>query len=299
MVNASHANRDFPYLLLVALRSILAPVCVLLTLLLSMQINNVRMIEAYYALMIIARIARTDPCFRGRGDATTYCPPRLWNISLSVISRWALIIGILLLLGYATKMSSVYSRMALFTWFLITPPLLVVGQLAVDMLASRYLLDEGTKRRVVIAGADELGHKLAQKILASPLSRMRIEGFFDDRGKDRLLNGNSLPLLGTLKELPAYIRNNDIDVIFIALPIRNVQRELLTCSTSCTIRPSRSISCPTSLYSDLIQCRTSDIDGLPVVALCETPVPRRQGARKGPQRLYDCRTRGPVGRARC
>ena len=274
MVNVSHAKKDLPYLLLVGLRSVLAPVCVLLALIFSMHINNVRMIEAYYALIIISALLALIlyPSRRQRYDIL---PPRVWNITLSVISRWCLIIGVLLLLGYATKTSSVYSRMALFTWFVITPPLLVLAQLTIDILASRFLLDEGMKRRVVIAGADELGHKLAEKIMASPVSRMRVAGFFDDRGKERLSSDSAFPLLGTLKELPDYIHNNEIDVIFIALPIRNVQRvtDLLDQLHDTTVSI---YFVPDVFVFDLIQCRTSDIDGLPVVALCETPF---QGAR--------------------
>ena len=269
MVTENDANKDLPYYLTVAVRRVLAPVCVVVALLFSMYINNVRVIDAYYALMIIAALLALM-LYPGERRSHDILSSKVWNISLSVLGRWGLMIGVLLLLGYATKTSSVFSRMALFTWFLITPPLLVLAQVGVEILASRFLLLEGRKRRVVIAGADELGHKLAEKIKASPLSRMRIAGFFDDRGQDRLSNGTSIPLLGKLKDLPAYIRSNDIDVAFIALPIKNVQRvtDLLAQLHDTTVSI---YFVPDVFVFDLIQCRTSDIDGLPIVALCETP----------------------------
>ncbi|MCG8370823.1 MAG: undecaprenyl-phosphate glucose phosphotransferase [Proteobacteria bacterium] len=269
MVTENDANKDLPYYLTVAVRRVLAPVCVVVALLFSMYINNVRVIDAYYALMIIAALLALM-LYPGERRSHDILSSKVWNISLSVLGRWGLMIGVLLLLGYATKTSSVFSRMALFTWFLITPPLLVLAQVGVEILASRFLLLEGRKRRVVIAGADELGHKLAEKIKASPLSRMRIAGFFDDRGQDRLSNGTSIPLLGKLKDLPAYIRSNDIDVAFIALPIKNVQRvtDLLDQLHDTTVSI---YFVPDVFVFDLIQCRTSDIDGLPIVALCETP----------------------------
>jgi putative colanic acid biosynthesis UDP-glucose lipid carrier transferase len=77
-------------------------------------------------------------------------------------------------------------------------------------------------------------------------------------------------LIGKLAELPEYVRSNSIDLIYIALPIRNIQRvtELLDALRDTT---ASIYYAPDVFVFDLIQCRTDDIDGLPVVALCETP----------------------------
>jgi len=97
-----------------------------------------------------------------------------------------------------------------------------------------------------------------------------LKGFFDDRGVDRLADVASEQLLGRLRDLPAYVKQHAIDLIFIALPIRNVQRvtELLDelHDTTASI-----YFVPDVFVFDLIQCRTTDIAGLPIVALCETP----------------------------
>ena len=53
---------------------------------------------------------------------------------------------------------------------------------------------------------------------------MQLVGFFDDRSADRLGDLPDGRLLGGLTELPDYVRDQQVDVIFIALPIRNVQR---------------------------------------------------------------------------
>jgi len=53
---------------------------------------------------------------------------------------------------------------------------------------------------------------------------MTVEGFFDDRGHERLNISLDLRLLGKLNDLPAYVRQHGIAVIFIALPIRHVRR---------------------------------------------------------------------------
>jgi len=241
---------------------------------------GVELDASYLALTIIAALMALM-LFSGQGPNTDALPPRLWNISVSVVSRWFILIGVLLMLGYATKTSSVFSRRALLTWIIVTPPLLVVAQLLVDVLISRMLLSAGNTRRVVIAGADHLGHTLASKIQSSLYHGMKIEGFFDDRGVERLANTSSsrLPLLGKLQQLPNYVRQHHIDLIFIVLPLRNIQRvtDLLDQLQDTT---ASIYFVPDVFVFDLIQCRTSDIDGLPIVALCETPFQGSRGVIK-------------------
>lgn len=278
MVNTSHANQGFPYILLIALRRASAAIVVLLSLLLTTWVYSVEIDVPYSALLIIAALMALM-LFSGRRQNTDILPPRLWNVALSVISRWCLLIGVLLLLGYATKTSSIFSRKALFTWFIVAPPLLILVQLSVDILISRLLLSAGNTRRVVIAGAGDLGHTLASRIQSSPYLGMKIAGFFDDRSVERLANGGSLPLLGKLQELPGYVDQNNIDVIFVVLPIRNIKRvtDILDQLHDTT---ASIYFVPDVFVFDLIQCRTSDIDGLPIVALCETPFQGTQGAIK-------------------
>lgn len=274
MVNTGHANQGFPYILLVALRRVSAAVVVVLSLWASTLIYGVTLNERYTALVIIAALISLM-LFPGKVRSSEVLPPRLWSIALSVVSRWALLIGVLLLIGYATKTSAIFSRKALFTWFLVTPALLVCVQLVIDTFVSRLLLSAGNVRRAVIAGAGTLGSQLAEKIQSSPYRGLSAEGFFDDRGAERLANGSSLPVLGKLKQLPAYVREHGTDLIFVTLPIRNIQRvtDLLDQLHDTT---ASIYFVPDVFVFDLIQCRTSDIDGLPIVALCETPF---QGSR--------------------
>ena len=277
MVNTNSARQGFPYFALVALRRVSAAIVVVLSLLITAWVYDARFSELHYALLIIAALLALM-LFSGKRQNTEVLPPRLWNISLSVVSRWFLLIAILLLLGYATKTSSIFSRKALFTWFIVTPPFLILVQLSVDIITSRVLLSAGNVRRVVIAGADDLGHELAAKIALSPYLCMKTEGFFDDRGLERLSNTNdsSLPILGKLGQLADYVREHNIDLIFVVLPIRNIQRvtDLLNKLHDTT---ASIYFVPDVFVFDLIQCRTSDIEGLPIVALCETPFQGSQG----------------------
>jgi putative colanic acid biosynthesis UDP-glucose lipid carrier transferase len=278
MVIPTRASKGFTYVLLALLRRTNGALVTAASLYAMMWLYNIDANEAYQALIIISALIALI-LFRGSNAETDDLPPRFRDISLSVAGRWCLLIGVLLLLGYATKTSSIFSRRALFTWFLVAPLLLAPTQLLISSLISRLLLSTENVRRVIIAGAGDLGHQLALKIQSSLLTGMKVEGFFDDRSMERLANGTSLPLLGNLKELPDYVRSHGTDLIFVALPLRNIQRvtDLLDQLHDTT---ASIYFVPDVFVFDLVQCRTSQIDGMPIVALCETPFQGTRGVVK-------------------
>ncbi|MGH8221526.1 MAG: undecaprenyl-phosphate glucose phosphotransferase, partial [Woeseiaceae bacterium] len=173
----------------------------------------------------------------------------------------------------------IYSRKLLFTWLLVTPALLIAAQLGFEVLIGRLAASSNGARKVVIAGANELGQTLARKIRSTPHFGMTVAGFFDDRCAERLGDINGDRILGKLQNLPAYLKAAGADIIFVALPIRNIKRvsELLDelHDTTASI-----YYVPDVFVFDLIQCRTGDIDGMPVVALCETPFHGTRGVVK-------------------
>ena len=166
MINTGHANQGLPYILLMLLRRVSAALVVVVSLLLSMWAYGISMKVAYQALIIISALLAMS-VFSGNGSDSDPVPARFWSSSLSVSSRWFLLVAVLLLLGYATKTSAIFSRKVLFTWFVVTPPLLVLTKIALDVLISRILLSAGNLRKVVIAGANEIGHNMASKIAST------------------------------------------------------------------------------------------------------------------------------------
>jgi putative colanic acid biosynthesis UDP-glucose lipid carrier transferase len=77
-------------------------------------------------------------------------------------------------------------------------------------------------------------------------------------------------LLGNLTDLPGYVRTHRIDVVFVALPLRNLQRtEKLVDQLRDTTASLYYV--PDVFVFDLIQARTDELNGIPIVALCETP----------------------------
>ena len=176
MVSTSHANQDIKYILLVALRRVCPSILVGLSLIVTTWVYGVEFKDAYTALLIVA-VLLALMLFPGSGRSVNAASSGISALSISVITRWCLLVAVLLLLGYATKTSSIFSRRVLLSWFVLTPPLLAVTQIIIEILISRMLQSAGNTRRVVIAGASEIGHTLAAKMKSSTYLGMQFEAF--------------------------------------------------------------------------------------------------------------------------
>jgi putative colanic acid biosynthesis UDP-glucose lipid carrier transferase len=132
------------------------------------------------------------------------------------------------------------------------------------------LAAEGMHKTAVIAGANDLGRRLAARLRASPLLGIRFAGYFDDRAPGRLQNVVPRDNLGALSALADYARSNTVDVIYIALPMAS-QPRILKLLEDLRDTTASIYFVPDIFVSDLIQARVDSIGGLPVVAVCESP----------------------------
>ena len=200
-------------------------------------------------------------------------------LAFNVLVRWMGLLGILLAIAYMTKASEEFSRRVVVTWAIVTPALLIPGILALHELMRRLMYDPPNSRRPVFAGCTEASLCLARRLQASSDMCITVAGFFDDRNAARLQLGHGLPLLGSLSDLPAYVREHGIDVIFIALPVRHVQR-VSTVLDELRDTTASIYYVPDIYMSDLIQARSGELHGVPVIAMFETPFAGFRGVTK-------------------
>lgn len=188
----------------------------------------------------------------------------------SLAARWALVLIIIAVSGYITDFHSHYPPAVLGSWAVLTP---------VCLLAVHWLMDDGFRRIIqsqevvrssVIVGGNDPGRALANRIQEHPELGFRVVGFFDDRSRERLGSLEGFELIGGLKDVSQYVFSHGIDVIFVALPMRHVERvmEMLDELRDTTVSI---YYVPDFFVRDLIQSGTGDVMGVPVVSLCETP----------------------------
>jgi putative colanic acid biosysnthesis UDP-glucose lipid carrier transferase len=191
---------------------------------------------------------------------------------LSTFSQWFLIVGILLFFGYATAYLSIFSQQVILVWVLITPFVLVSAHwFARQYLSSRHYLDQ-VKKTAVIAGYNELGLQLKDRIKYDNSLAIELKGFFDDvtSSQSPLLLSNREPTAGVLNQLASYVRQHAIDIIYITLP-PSMHTQIMALLDDLKDTTASIYFVPNFFMADLIQGRIDEIDGIPVVAVCETP----------------------------
>ena len=182
-----------------------------------------------------------------------------------IVLEWAAVICILLLAGFAFKVTEQFSRATMFTWFAITPFALYAAHAA--RLRARWLIansDYGPT--YLIIGANSVGFELFRR-----LPQKGFLGFFDFRSADRLPDTiDPAHLVGHCKDVAEFARARGVTSIYIALPLSNVPRigemvrELRDTTASVYFVPD-------VFAFDLIQGRLVEINGMPAISVCDTP----------------------------
>lgn len=157
---------------------------------------------------------------------------------LSVLcTAWIVEVGLVMFLLFVFKQGQIFSRVALLSWFGAVPMVLLVVHVSLRKVL-RLLRSSGKNlRRAVVVGAGELGLALARHIEAVPWTGIRVIGFFDDRKTTADLAGtlhHGNVVLGSISGLERYLQKNDVDFVYIALPMQaegKIRHILQNCRT--------------------------------------------------------------------
>src|ERR1044072_8241076 len=259
------------------LRHVLNPTVIVATLLLTVLAYGSPLQQHYWALaalafLISARVV-SDPVLDSSGNR---------GISMllthRIFSEWLLVSAALLLLAFALKVTEMFSRKVILTWFAITPFVVVAAQVGFRRYAAFSALRGKILQSHVIIGANDVGARLARRLRANPhLGAFR--GFFDDRHSERLPGLPDEQLLGGTADIANYVRLNSVSRIYICLRMRPDERvtrllEELKDTTA-------SVYSVPALYAfDTMQAQVCDLDGIPLFAVRETPFSGMNGVLK-------------------
>ncbi len=201
------------------------------------------------------------------------------SAATDVIIRWLLLLGVMLAIGYVTKSLAEYPRRIFLTWAVVTPFALVIATLAMQEIMHHFLMNAFDNRSVLFAGYNNTSLELARRLKKNPAMRLEVSGFFDDRSSDRLGMESDAKLVGTLSDISTFVKQHGTDVIFIALPIRHLKR-VMNLLDDLRDTTASIYYVPDIFVFDLIQARSGEIHGIPVVAMCETPFYGYRGVMK-------------------
>jgi putative colanic acid biosynthesis UDP-glucose lipid carrier transferase len=265
-----------------SLRAAAPPAVSILTLYVLAEVTGTASTEYINALTIIVTVLSLMFLQSSRTPAAELITPKR-VVAMSLLMRWVAVLLALVVIGYVSGYPPHYSAPVILVWAIATPAVLIPSMMVLDEIARRVLCRPKNGRKVVFAGYNNTSRQLAERFTRHSELCMTVQGFFDDRSAERLDAPAHQPVLGPLSQLPEFIKNNGIDVIFIALPLRHIRRvqDLLDALGDTTVSL---YYLPDVFVSDQFQARVGEILGVPVIAMRESPFYGFQGAAK---RLMD------------
>ncbi len=192
-----------------------------------------------------------------------------------IFGGWILVVLFLLFAGYITQAFSLLSWSLLLVWIVATPILLSFAHFCLRGVLLRPL--RLNHRTAVIAGTGELGAQLVQRLQANSELGLRFRGYFANAAELKEDGIQYRPLIGTLEELPEFVRRHRIDVVYLALSepdkIAFLIDELQDTTASVYFAPNLTLF-------QLMQARIHTLQGMPLIAVWEVPFSGLQGIAK-------------------
>jgi Undecaprenyl-phosphate glucose phosphotransferase len=159
-------------------------------------------------------------------------------------------------------------------WGIFLVNVIVLGYLSRkvvrELMERRWTSGRGL-RRILIAGAGDLGRMVADRMFEHRELGYVVVGFIDDRAGGDHLGYRGVPLLGTLAEGPEIAVRESVDHLYVALPmeehvkmldlVEGVSRECIDVKVV-----------PDLLQFIALRARLEDLDGLPVINVNDVPL---------------------------
>jgi putative colanic acid biosynthesis UDP-glucose lipid carrier transferase len=253
---------------LMALQRLLDPILVVGLLIALSNAYQVYFDRDYILLTAVTYLV-IFPVFKAVGRYQLESNPDPYKEVSRILTGWGIVLGVLLFLGYSTKSSTEFSRQLLLTWASIVPLGLLGSHFLFQLVLVQIRQSTHDQRTAVIVGFGELSRHLADQIKRSPNLGMKLCGFFDDKFPDLPASVATKVLLGKLDKLPQYVQRNRIDVVFITPPIADQTLSNLIAALQDTTACVYFV--PNILMFNLMQAKTHHVNGMPVIALWETP----------------------------
>ena len=138
-------------------------------------------------------------------------------------------------------------------------------------------------KRILIAGAGDLGRMLADRILQHRELGYQVVGFIDDRAGGDHLGYRGLPLLGKIADVAEVAHAERVDHLYVALPIEE-HAKLLEIMDIASREYIDVKVVPDILQFIALRASLEDLDGLPVINMNDVPL---QGFRAWIKRILD------------
>ncbi len=225
-------------------------------------------VETYQLLALLAGLLSFF-VFRRFDLAESWQPGRLGAIGRQVMVNWLLMAAGLALLGVLTHFADTLSKELLAVWFVAVPVVLLLLHVFIRHGLLRALPKLAVRRSAVIVFANDSARLLGEKLRYS--SAYEVQGYFDDREEDRTGGGiPHLPLLGKARNAAQYVRDHDIQVVFVVLPDSGARRAIAVIDDLGNTTASL-YYVPDFFMFSLLKAEVGEVENVPVLQVAESP----------------------------
>jgi putative colanic acid biosynthesis UDP-glucose lipid carrier transferase len=137
-------------------------------------------------------------------------------------------------------------------------------------LIRRYAASPQARRPAIVVGGGPLGVKVARALMDARADGIDFIGYFDDRIDERLHAEAAAQRLGGLTDVAAYVRTSGIREVYITMALGS-QPRIVSLLEQLQGTTASLYFVPDVFGISIIQGRLQDLNGVPVVGICETP----------------------------
>ncbi|MBK1613304.1 undecaprenyl-phosphate glucose phosphotransferase [Rubrivivax gelatinosus] len=192
------------------------------------------------------------------------------NAAVDISTSWLSLLAILALCGYATRSLSFFDPAVIAWWALLTPTLQWLAFYGGRQLLRQAAARPQNRRHALVVGAGPLGVKVSTAFRARGDIGLSFLGYFDDRIDERIDAEAAAQRLGGLADVARHVREHRVDEVYITLPLGS-QPRIVALLEQLQGTTASLFYVPDVFGISIIQGRLMDMNGVPVVGICETP----------------------------
>lgn len=226
--------------------------------------------DFHYRILLVATLLLMWIVYNSLGIYRRYTDN--YGVFIKLVKAWGIVVVGLVLIGFLTKTSMIYSRQVILTWAVSCFLLQLAAHIIFPLFLKNFRSSQKNTTPALLVGAGNLGRFLANSINGNPWLPIQIVGVVDD--DEQALSGwdvDNAPVLGAIADIGALLEKFNIETVYIAMPISESAKietlylELLSKNVNVNWAPD--------LFGMiLVNHNIKEIAGVPVLALSETPL---------------------------
>ena len=247
----------------------------LLSLFIAFQIANILYEVDFSKVYLVAVLSISIVYMYCAEMFSAYRSWRAGKFRSMVMCAWgSLIIAFtcLFIISFAFQFTGTFSRIGLGIWFLCGMFLLYIWRLGVVMYKRNRRRLGQNLRNVAIVGATECAAYLYDEVEKNDELGFKFVGFYEDRQPERMFSKiSNHDVAGTIQTAINEARNGNIDILYIALPLKAEKRiaDILLQLGDTTVDVHL---IPDFLLSNLIHARIEHVGNVDTLSVFESPI---------------------------